>query len=202
MIVSCTKTGFTVGNKLYNEGELFLLSNQLIEVFGKLNDAQLTKKQKKMYGAVFFRRLSPDELKNYFDDPEGTKKVFGGRQLTMDILDPKEKKILGDYAVSKHHRMLQAAKVLQGEANIEIEPDEEEESAVDEPVAEEKVEEPVVEDAPSEEPEPEPETEKEESTEESEKAEEESAPASEEAPPEQPASEKKSTKGSSKSKKQ
>ena len=108
MLVICTKAGFTVGAKLYREGDVFKLNAFMEREFGGLSDAALAKTQKKVYNEILFRHLTTDELIQVRKD----------KKVTVEEMNEREKKILGQYYRSTAYKMKQAAETLDEQPQI------------------------------------------------------------------------------------
>lgn len=151
MYVVCVTSGFTVGSKLYKEGQFFKLTDQLLADYGHLSDEKMSNQQKKIYGNVFFRRPTNAEFKEKILKWREGDHVNGLDPST--VTDKRQKRQLYEFIKSAEYRFKQFADVLREVDATEMEVEETPpvpESA--EPVTEEPdVEESVDVEAPKEE---------------------------------------------------
>lgn len=62
MLAMCINDGFTVGNRLYRKGEVFPLSDFIASDVADLSDEKIARKQINLYGAVYYRRATIEEM--------------------------------------------------------------------------------------------------------------------------------------------
>lgn len=138
MYVICVNDGITVGGRVYKTGELFNLTAILMSTFGSLSDDQSARRQTKMYGEVYFRRPTSEELLSAYKD----------KKLTMDSLESSQRKMLAIAAQSKQERLGKLVDVLSEQEDIDVQPiekfTESEPEPKEEPPKEELPKKPVV----------------------------------------------------------
>jgi hypothetical protein len=62
MLAMCINDGFTVGNRLYRKGEVFPLSDFIAQDVADLSDEKMARKQMNLYGEVYYRRATIEEM--------------------------------------------------------------------------------------------------------------------------------------------
>jgi len=81
MLVSCLRDGLTCNEKVYERGDVFILSEKLMDAYGGLTPAQIARKQKDIYGFELFRPATEDEmLAAYREDNSIMKKLASNEQ--------------------------------------------------------------------------------------------------------------------------
>lgn len=148
MLVICAKTGLTYDRKIYEEGDIFILSGNLEREFEGLSGDRWIRKQKKIYSDVLFRLPTSGEIIEALKSGKLSITAASKEHLTKSQL-----KVALEYAESVEAKKLASIKALKESVDIEIEEPAEEvaDEAPEEPEEEaEQVEEEA--EAPPEEP--------------------------------------------------
>lgn len=109
MIVMCERDGLTQGNQVYRRGQLFKLSEHLLPEVKKLTDAELERRQKRVYKCRIYRRPTSEEIIE----------AFKKKQLIIEDLDDIEKAVVLKYLKSDHLRKAEAVDALLDKANLD-----------------------------------------------------------------------------------
>lgn len=102
MLAYCLEDGLTVGDRVYRKGELFRMSDVMVREYGELSDDKLNKKQKRVYNKILFRRPTPEEFRL----------SFIGKQIKLQDLSDKEKKVLATALQTRKSKEDEAIKNL------------------------------------------------------------------------------------------
>lgn len=116
MLVYCLRDGLTCNEKVYERGDVFILSEKLRDVYGGLTAAQIARKQKDVYGFELFRLALEEDMWN----------AYKKDNTIMDKLDPSEKHVIGRFLQSTSERLKAAAEAMspakEEEEKKEVEP--------------------------------------------------------------------------------
>lgn len=116
MLVFCVRDGLTCNEKVYMKGDVFILSEELRDVYGGLTAAQIVRKQKDVYGFELFRLALEEDMWNAYKEDN----------TIMDKLDPSEKHVIGRFLQSTSEKIKAAAEAIspteEKEEKKEVEP--------------------------------------------------------------------------------